>query len=160
RFDAFALGDTRFEKDNAALIERYVDRELAQATVQARIAEAKRQAGEIRQAVIEACGSNLLYLRHFFIPLRNGELDDLLAGGLPKDLDAIYARLLSRLARSAGTRYLTDLHPLASALAVATQGLSSEQIMWFSGLDRSQVNDGVATLRPFLDVERIERGNT
>jgi hypothetical protein len=154
------LGDARFEHDNAALVERYIDRELTKDSVKERIAEAGKQPAEIRQEVIKACEHNLLYLRHFFIALKKGELVQLLAGGLPEGLHSIYARLLERVVRSAGGRYLPDYHPVVSVLAVAARGLSTEQMMWFCGLDRNRVNAVVAELRQFLDVERIKQSNT
>lgn len=154
------LGDPNFDEDNAALVERYVKRELASSVVQDRLAEAGKSPEELQREVISACSNNLLYLRQFFTAVVDGQLEDLIAGGIPAGLETIYVRLLRRMVRSSSDRFVTEFLPVLSALAISVEPVSSDQISWFSGLDRGRANGVLAKLRPFLDVERIERRNT
>lgn len=157
---AVPLDASRFEQDTADLVERYIDRELVDDRVRARIAEAKRDANQIRAEIIAACSGNLLYLRHFFVALREDGAESLLAGGLPQGLDSIYVRLLERLAMAAGPRFPSDHYPLLRCLAVAARPLTTAQLQEHVALDAVRVKAARADLRPFLDVVPGEKSDT
>jgi hypothetical protein len=153
------IGSPKFADENTAVIESYIQRELAKEDIRSGIAKVGKTVEEIQGEVLKRCEANFLYLRHFFLATQSGDLEVLIAQGLPKSLDNIYTRLISNIAQTCGESYSTDYHPVVSTMAIAYKGLTTLQIGRFTGLDINKVNGVVARLRPFLDAERLKTQN-
>lgn len=153
RIDLF---EARFAEDNSALVAEYLERELGDEDIRKKIAENGKTPSGIAEMVAGSCDNNLLYLRQFFEAIRDGHLSALLDGGIPSGLDEIYARLLGRVARNAGSQYIADIYPVLSVLAVAERGLTGKELKTLSSVEGERVNAAVRRLRPFLDLSRGE----
>lgn len=145
------LSAERFAAETRSTIGLTIDQELNDPEVGNRLQAAAWDTTALRASLLERSGDNFLFVRHFFRGIRAGEADALRLGGLPQSLDEIHIRVIARLEQSTGTRYLEQIHPVVSVLAVAQQPMSPAQIASITRLDRNVVNAAIGHLLPFLE---------
>jgi hypothetical protein len=150
------LGELRFKESNAAVVEAYVRRELADDKVRAGLARAGRPVDDIVAELVQRSQANFLYLRHVVLAARSGQMDVLVDGGLPDTLDGIYVRLIRQLVRAEDSRYPDEAHHVVSALALAYTPLTIPQLERFTGLDRPRISAVLERLAPFMDTARVD----
>ncbi|MFX0196306.1 MAG: hypothetical protein ACFFCW_09315 [Candidatus Hodarchaeota archaeon] len=146
------LNDTRFAKELSKVAQCIIERELQDPEVVKPIEKSGYSIKKIRELLAKQDINNFLCLRHFFVAIRCSNLQVLLKNGLPPTLDSIYARLMGKLARSAGKSYLSELHPVVKVLAVARATLSGKQLVNLTGLQRNHINSSIKQLEQFLDI--------
>jgi hypothetical protein len=147
-----AIEDARFVSDTAALVATYIARELAEPEVDAALRRAGLSADSVGVAVSTSCAGNLLYLRQFFIAVREGKASGLMAGNVPFGLDAIYVHLLGDLAAAAGPSFVDLEFALLQCLAVALRPMKLSELAAFTRISPERVKAALTTrMRPYLD---------
>lgn len=148
--DIIDLDDDSYKQDTLVALDQYLDGLLQEPHVRAQIEHSSADLSQNIQQIVTTSKGNFLYARQISEAVAQGDLDLILQGKLPEDLDEIYARLMSRLASRFDDDFLDYLYPILSILAVARDSLLASQLAEITGIQRNRVNQTLTRLRPYL----------